>query len=376
MGQGFNRLLGTVYQWIPPDARPFFKSLFLRSQIRLQALLTRRRVRRGRRVEFIDFEIAHLEPFEYLSPGPGEVEVAARYTTVSPGTERAVLCGLPGARRSFPYVPGYSCAGEVRTTGKGVRGFAAGDRVAGRVKHASADAARADFLFRVPEGVDLESASFIELGIIVLQGMRKSLIRPGECVAVLGQGLIGQLANRIARAMGASDVVALAPSRNRAPVALAGGGADRFVAMKDGGFDPAAVAADVVIEAVGTPDAIATAAACAKSGGRVVLLGSSRGLSPNVRFSELLRARNIGMTGAHIGNLPALDPGPGRHTYRQEGELFLDLLRSGRLSVCDLVTWRPAPAECNAVYEALAEGGRNHVAIVFDWRKDGGTWTH
>lgn len=372
MGQAFNKALGTVYQWIPPGARPFFKSAFLRSQIRLQGLLTRRLVRGGRRVEFIDFEIAHLEPFEYLGPARGEVEIETSFTTVSPGTERAVLCGLPGARRSFPYVPGYSSTGRVRAVGSGVRGFDVGSLVAGRVKHASADSVRADVLFPVPAGVDAESASFIELGIIVLQGIRKAGIRPGDRVAVLGQGLIGQLANRLARIQGAAEILALAPSRNREPVSTAPGGADTFVCVRDAGFDPLTLAADVVIEAVGTPDAIALAARCARTGGRVVLLGSSRGLSPAVRLSDLLRSRQLELCGAHISDMPERDASPGRHTYRQEGALFLDLLRSKRLDVQDLVTWRARPQECNAVYEALAEGGRHHVAIVFDWRKESG----
>ncbi len=367
MGQAFNKALAALYKWIPPAARPFFKSVFLRAHIRLTGLLSWRRVRGGRRVTFLDFEIAYLEEFEYLSPAAGEVEVLSQHTTISPGTERAVLCGLPGARRAFPYAPGYSCAGTVRSVGRSVDGLRPGDPVAGRIRHCSADSVSADLLFAVPPGVDLESASFIELGIIALQGVRKAGIRPGDRVAVMGQGLIGQLANRLARAMGAGEVLALAPSTRRAEIALKAGGADRFIPMRTGEFSPSAIAADVVIEAVGTPEAIAIAVDCARDGGRTVLLGSSRGLSRNVNLATLVRARGVEVVGAHIGNLAAAEAAPGRHTYRQEGELFLEMLRSGRLTVADLVTWRPAPQECNAVYEAIAAGGAGHVAIVFDW---------
>jgi threonine dehydrogenase-like Zn-dependent dehydrogenase len=224
-------------------------------------------------------------------------------------------------------------------------------------------------LFRVPDGVALESASFIELGIITLQGVRKARIAPGDTVAVLGQGLIGQLANRIARAVGASRVIAIAPSRNRAVTAMASGGATEFVSMSGGPFDPSTISADIVIEAVGTPDAISMAMRCARTGGRVVLLGSSRGLSRDVDLGMLLEGRELSLVGAHISDMPTSDSSPGRLTYRQEGELFLDMLRSGRLSVSDLVTWRPSPADCNAVYETLAKGGQEHVAIVFDWQR-------
>lgn len=369
MGQGFNKALGAIYKWIPPAARPFFKSAFIRTQIRLAGILSGRRVRRGKRVAFLDFEIAHLEDFEYLSPGRDEIEIEVCSTTVSPGTERAVLCGLPGSRRGFPYIPGYSSAGRIKAIGSRVKGLKIGDTVAGRVKHASGDSVKADLVFSVPTGIDMDSASFIELGIIVLQGVRKARIEPGDTVAVLGQGLIGQLANRLARALSAGEVIALAPSRNRATVSLLPGGADRFIETRSAAFDPDSIAADIVIEAVGTPDAIAMAARCAREGGRVVLLGSSRGLSPNVNLAQLLQSRRLELIGAHISNMPAIEASPGRHTYRQEGELFLDLIRCGRLTVRDLVTWRPAPQECNSVYEQLADGGHAHVAIVFDWQK-------
>jgi threonine dehydrogenase-like Zn-dependent dehydrogenase len=371
VGKGLEAALGAIYGRIPPSARPFLKSAFIRSEIRLRGAASRRRVRRGNRIAFLDFEIAHLEAYEYLGPASGDVEVSAVSSTVSPGTECAVLCGLPGARRSFPYFPGYSLAGEVVGSGSRVKCLKTGDRVAGRLKHASGESVNADLLFRIPDGVGYEEASFIELGIIALQGIRKAAIRPGDRVAILGQGVIGQLANRISRLLGASEVIALAASRRRAATALAPGGADRFEVSSAEDFDPRSIAADVVIEAVGTPDAISLAANCARAGGRVVLLGSSRGLSRNVDLAGLILARRLEIVGAHISNMAAGEASPGRHTYRQEGVLFLDLLREQRLDVRPLITWRPKPEDCNAVYEVLAKGGRDQVAIVFDWRQGG-----
>jgi threonine dehydrogenase-like Zn-dependent dehydrogenase len=371
MRKKVDAILGAIYGWIPLAARPYLKSVFIYSEIRLRGLLSRRAVRRGRRVAFLDFEIAYFEAYEYLGPGPGQVEVSTYRSTVSPGTESAVLCGLPGARRSFPYYPGYSFAGDVVGVGPGVKGLKNGDRVAGRVKHVSGDSIDENLVFRIPDGVDYEEASFIELGIIVLQGIRKAAIRPGDRVAVLGQGIVGQLANRIARLVGAGEVIALAASRRRASTSLVHGGADRFEVTGTGNFDPASVSADVVIEAVGTPDAITLAAKCSRPGGRVVLLGSSRGLSRNVDLASLLQSRGLQMIGAHISNMPAVDASAGRHTYRHEGRLFLELLSSKRLDVSPLVTWRPKPQECNAVYELLAKGGKEQVAIVFDWQHAG-----
>lgn len=363
-------VLGSTYARIPRGMRPFFKRWFLWGQIRLHGLFSARRVMKGSRIEFLDFEIAHLEPYEFLTPAANEVLVESVCGTVSPGTERAVLCGLPGARRSFPYVPGYSTAGRVVRVGSDVKGFAVGDRVVGRLKHASAESIAASMLFKLPAGVSYEAASFLELGIITLQGMRKAKILPGDRVGVIGQGLIGQLVNRFSRMLGASRVIAVAPSRNRASTALVPGGAHEYFVLTKDGSNATQIQADVVIEAVGTPDAAVTAMKAARVGGKVVLLGSARGLSRDIDMHDLVQRRRLSLIGAHISAMPDRDASPGRLTYQQEGHLFLQLLGSGRISVSDLVTWRASPEECNSVYETLAKGGAEHVAIVFFWNRN------
>lgn len=362
------KTLGWLYVRTPVAIRPWAKKTFLASLLRLQALSGRRGVFQGQRVEFLDFEIASLEPYEFIGPGRGEVLVEAHCSLVSPGTEAAVLCGLPGARRSFPYVPGYSTAGVVTKVGPGVTDLRVGDRVTGRLHHADRETIARERVFKIPDGVSFEEASFIELGIIVLQGIRKAGIAPGDRVAVVGQGLIGQLANRLARLLGPSTVIAVASSRNREKSARLPGGADDYVALSQTPERVHALQADVVIEAVGTPSANVTAMECAREGGRVVLLGSSRGLTRDLDMWGLAQRRNLEIVGAHISAMPDRDESPLRWTYEQEGRLFLELLARKRLRVSDLVTWRARPEEANAVYEVLAEGGREHVGVAFAWK--------
>ncbi len=367
MQDKFISLLGAIYTRIPRQYRPAIKWAVFGTLLRLQSLVTLRRIRKGRRVEFLDFEIANLEPFETLDPASNQILVESICSTVSPGTERAVLSGLPGARRSFPYQPGYSCAGRVRKIGKKVSGVSPGDRLVGRMKHTSLSVLPPGGLFRVPEAVSCEEASFMELGIIVLQGIRKAGIRPGDRVAVLGQGLIGQLSNKFAKLAGAGRVIAVAQSRRREATAIGRGGADEYVALAE---DPTAVdriRADVVIEAVGTPQAVVQSLQCAIPGGKVILLGSSRGIGRGVDFKGLAQDRGIDIIGAHISAMPDRESSPGRWTYREEGELFLRLLEEKRITVSDLVTWHADPSKCNQVFEVLAAGGANHVGIVFQW---------
>ncbi len=363
----FINLLGSIYTRIPRQYRPAVKWAVFGALLRLQSLVTLRRIRKGTRVEFLDFEIAHLEPFETLEPAADQMLVESICSTVSPGTERAVLSGLPGARRSFPYQPGYSCSGRVLKVGRKVTGVKPGDRLVGRMKHTSFSVLPPGGLFRVPEGVSCEEASFMELGIIVLQGIRKAGILPGDRVAVVGQGLIGQMSNKFARLAGAGRVIAVAQSRRREPTATGRGGADEYVALAENPSALDHIRADVVIEAVGTPQAVVQSLQCAVPGGRVILLGSSRGIGRAVDFKSLAQDRRIDVIGAHISAMPDGESSPGRWTYRQEGELFLRLLEDRRISVSDLVTWRADPSECNHVFEVLAAGGANHVGIVFQW---------
>jgi 2-desacetyl-2-hydroxyethyl bacteriochlorophyllide A dehydrogenase len=365
------RLLGATYSRVPDSLRPAAKGAFKWGLVRSEAASKRRSVERGQRVEFLDFEIAHLEPFEFVGPGPDEALVQSECSTVSPGTERAVLCGLPGARRAFPYTPGYSTAGTVVRAGQALRGIKAGDRVVGRMSHASRGLMTPTSLFKVPDGVSAVEASFLELGIICLQGIRKAGIRPGDRVAVVGQGLIGQLAVRLARLVGADPLIAVASSRRRMKSAIGTAAADEFIALAE---DPSALGrleADVVIEAVGSAKAIVQAMEGARPGGTVVLLGSSRDLGRHIDWWTVAQQRQLRLVGAHISALPSRDASLGRWTYHQEGRLFLDLLASHRLNVEDLVTWRAAPGQCNQVYEVLADGGREHVGIVFDWARLG-----
>jgi threonine dehydrogenase-like Zn-dependent dehydrogenase len=359
--------LRSAYKRLPDKVKPHVRDAYDFAKLRAQALTERRGIRRGHRVEFLDFEIAHLEPYRFLGPGRGQALVETRCTLVSPGTERAALCGLPGVPRGmFPFSPGYSAVGIVTGVGDRLSGVTVGQRVAGRLSHASRGIMSSISLFRVPDEVSDEQASFMELGIITLQGIRRARIAPGDRVAVVGQGLIGQLSNRLARVCGAASVTAVASTRNRSANALRGSWADRYVALNE---SPALdrIGADIVIEAVGTPGAVLTAMACARDGGTVVLLGSARGLGRDIDIHAAGQARRIKLVGAHISALPMQDVSPGRFTYQEEGRLFLELLRTKRLEVSDLITWRAKPSECNAVYEALARGGDHHVGILFVW---------
>jgi predicted dehydrogenase/threonine dehydrogenase-like Zn-dependent dehydrogenase len=102
---------------------------------------------------------------------------------------------------------GYSSAGTVIEVGAAVRGLRVGDRVAcaggGHANHAEVVSVPANLIARVPDEVSLEAASLTTIAAIPLHGMRLSGVTVGDSVAVIGCGLVGQIACRLLRASGA-----------------------------------------------------------------------------------------------------------------------------------------------------------------------------
>jgi L-iditol 2-dehydrogenase len=64
-------------------------------------------------------------------------------------------------------------------------------------------------VFKIPDGVTYEEASFMEPLACVLRGQRNAGLRPGQSVLVLGSGISGLLHVSLARALGAGLIVAV-----------------------------------------------------------------------------------------------------------------------------------------------------------------------
>ncbi|HKX29315.1 MAG TPA: bi-domain-containing oxidoreductase [Blastocatellia bacterium] len=110
------------------------------------------------------------------------------------------------ARLETSLALGYSCAGTVRETGRGVEEFDLHDRVAcagmNYASHAETVFVPKNLAVKIPEGVSFDEAAFVTLGAIALQGVRTAEVKLGETVAVIGLGLLGQLTVPILKAAG------------------------------------------------------------------------------------------------------------------------------------------------------------------------------
>ncbi|HWG62263.1 MAG TPA: hypothetical protein VG253_11170, partial [Streptosporangiaceae bacterium] len=202
-----------------------------------------------------------VEVLDVPRPVPDATEVLVRTlaSVISPGTERAVTAlaqsslvakararpdlvrqvvrkartdGLAATRRAVQSrlaedLPlGYSAAGVVIATGSAVTGVRPGQLVAtggaGKASHAEFQAVPGLLCAGVPDGVAAEDAAFTTIGAIALHGLRLADVGPGSKVVVLGLGLIGQLAARLAMAAGC-DVAGIDPAEYPRSVAHASG---------------------------------------------------------------------------------------------------------------------------------------------------------
>ena len=101
-----------------------------------------------------------------------------------------------------PLPLGYCNVGVVSEAGKNVEGFKPGDRVVSNGSHADVVRVGKNLCARIPDAVDDDSAAFVVVASIGLQGIRLAQPTLGECVVVTGVGLIGLLTVQLLCAQG------------------------------------------------------------------------------------------------------------------------------------------------------------------------------
>jgi predicted dehydrogenase/threonine dehydrogenase-like Zn-dependent dehydrogenase len=359
-----------------------------------------RRLRDGR-LELLEVE----EPRVW----PGAVSVRVGASVLSAGTERATLevarKGLIGKARARPDQArqvierarsegirstltlvrqrleelgpiGYSAAGTVIEAGARSRDLSPGDRVAiaggGFASHAEVDVVPSLLCARVPAGVSLEDAAFATLGAIAINGFRRADAELGATVAVIGLGLIGQLAGRVARAAGCR-VIGVDLKPELVELAAAGGvEARERSALESGSRWEGSADAVLVCAATSSSDPIELAAALARDRAPVVVVGDVAMEVPRGPFYEkeldLRLARSYG-PGRYDPEyeLHGLDYPIGyvRWTEQRNMAAFLQLVAERKVRPSELVTHRFPIERAEEAFEALDDP--RAVAIVLDY---------
>jgi predicted dehydrogenase len=268
-----------------------------------------------------------------------------------------------------PVAVGYSSAGEVLEVGPAVSGFDVGDSVAcaggGHANHAEIVSVPTNLCAKVPNGVALETASLTAIASIALHSIRLAGTRVGDRVAVVGCGLVGQLALRLLLAAGA-EVIALDTDIGRAERAREAGAAAAFV--PDGDLpgrvrevtNGHGVDAAVVTAAAQTNEPIVAAAEIARERGTIVLVGDVPVQIPRSLMYEkelafrVSRSYGPGRYDRAYEELGLDYPiGYVRWTEKRNMEAILELQRSQRLDLGDLVEEVLPVEEAPAAYDRL-----------------------
>ncbi|MCW2931469.1 MAG: putative zinc-binding dehydrogenase [Actinomycetia bacterium] len=357
-------------------------------------------------------------------PVPEATEVLVRTVSsvISPGTERALTSlaqanllakararpdlvrqvvkkaraeGLAATRQAVAGrlaqdIPlGYSAAGIVVSVGSAVTGVRPGQLVAtggaGHANHAEFQAVPGLLCAPASPDVSPQDAAFTTIAAIALHGLRLAEAGPGSKVVIVGLGLIGQLAARLAIAAGC-DVAGIDPAPYPRTVAAGSG----VLALDERGAE--------------TTEQVL---AWSRGRGADAVLVCAAGASPAavMRVPELCRDRApvviVGDVGLQLRRTPfyerelslrfARSYGPGRYdpSYEAWGvdypagqvrwtegrnfEAVLDLLAAGRLTVTDLVTHSFDITAATQAYKLIEERQEPYLAIRLEYPDRAGT---
>jgi len=317
-------------------------------------------------VDLIDVEVT--------PPAVDEVQVQMAATLVSPGTERAWILGLENSRPSYPYIPGYCCAGWILQIGSAVEGLAIGDRVACyavQVGHRQIGNVPAYRVVKIPENVSFNHATFTSLGQTSLQGVRKCKIELGESSASIGMGIVGILALQLAKLNGSNPVIAVDIEPSRLEIAKACGADLIYDSRKyseqmwesEVGVKPA-----IVFENTGVASVMRQACAISADYGRVCILGCPRG-TVDFNFYSLVQKKSITIIGAHaVNSIPKNQSYPNFWTFADDAHCFLQFVEQKRISldpmITDVVNWK----DSLGVYKKSLEGNPRTLGIIIEWQ--------
>ena len=152
---------------------------------------------------------------------------------------------------------------------------------------------RADYCFKLPDGVSLEEGAMIEPLSTGIYAARVAPIGMGDTVVITGAGPIGLMNVLTALAAGAANVIVSDPVEARLTVAreigathTVSGHADELkqtvLELTDGR------GADIGIEAAGHPSALNAAIGACRAGATIVLIGMPPGDTATININDLI----------------------------------------------------------------------------------------
>ena len=307
-----------------------------------------------------------LEQVPVPIPGPEEVLSRTRVSLISRGSElwrRYVMEGpVP------PSAMGYSTTGVVAAAGDGVTGFAPGDRVVATAPHAEyslcslAADARADRLHRLHPDLSFEQGTFHPLATSGAGWAQALQITADDRVAVLGQGLVGNLVMQFARRYRPAQLIAVDTLELRCRIASEVGAPE---VVNAGEEDPVAAVrrltggegASIVVDCVGGPPGIASFEQAQK------MLASGGLIQVNAKYQNAPLPLDVdSFQGKRV-----LVSYPPTADHAEMARTSMEAMAAGEVQVQPLITHRLDGKELKAGYDLLYEHPEQALGVLFSW---------
>ena len=323
--------------------------------------------------------VAELVEKEMPKCGDDEVLVRINRTSISAGTERALLTGNPNINYkaagsvNFPRQSGYSAAAVVCEIGKNVKSVKVGDRVAcSWSSHAQYWVLKESRVYKLDDAVTDAEAALVHICTFPMAAIRKCRLECGESAIVMGLGVLGLISVELLRVAGATPIIAVDPVPEKRELALklgadyaldpfAEGFVDTVKSLTDGGVK-------VAIEITGRGSGLDMVLDCMARFGRVALLGCTRDSDFSIDYYRKVHGPGITLVGAHTVARPKVESSNGWWTERDDTNALLELIRYGRLNLKQLIEEVHSPMEAPAIYTRLATE-KFFPIVQFDWEQ-------
>jgi len=200
---------------------------------------------------------------------------------------------------------------------------------------------------------------FWPMARIAFYALRAAPPKIGDNVAVIGMGLIGNLAAQIYRNCGAALVAGCDRLPQRLEIArqcnidltwdISKGKPAEFAADLQDGIQ-------IIVEAVGANATIQAAIETVAEGGTVVLLGSPRDNYQIDFYSEVFR-RRVAIVGAY-----------GTSVVDKMSIVLAEWIKSRRLVIAPLISETIDYRQADSVYQRLIESPERNIGILLEYR--------
>ncbi len=307
---------------------------------------------------------------------PDGILVKAIITAVSSGTEIRVYRAIPVDKEgkylhtNYPYklpcVNGYSMVGEVVETGAEVNNFAVGDRAFVAQPHGEYAVDLAKDAVKLPSSIADEEAVFLSLLRVTQTAIRRGNPTPGETVAIIGQGVIGQSTLALCQAFGHPSI-AIDQHESRLKISRKLG-ADLAISPNEKDFNQrvhdfcGGRGADLVIEAASVWPAIQTSMEIARPGGKVVVVARHTDMPNFSPVNDPYLGKDVSLVSSYTA-----DPEGQRWDYNNTMTLNLNLFEKGKLSLAPMITHHFQWKEIGEAYRRLDEGELDMVGVIIHW---------